>query len=128
MKLRNCTCFVESNKSHYTNMTYLIIIESILLIFNIFLLITFSVGLFGLSKVGSKSGGAVDINYYSLGGFILYFIIYAYFVYCVYKLQENVKKDCECTQDWVRYLLYIQAIFILIGLVINTTYYVRLFL
>jgi hypothetical protein len=112
-KLKDCPCFQYKNETNYTNLTYLIIIESILLAFSI--IITFVIiGLIS-ATYSLKSGGAKGFINYVFIGLILQILIYGYFIYYVYKLYENVDKDCECTQSWLRYLLYIQTGFMLLA-------------
>ena len=50
---------------------------------------------------------------------ILLIIVYSFFVFYVYKLHENISDDCECSKSWLRYLLYIQSIFIAISVLSN---------
>lgn len=126
VKLRDCTCYQIRNKINYSNLTYLIIIESILLAFSIITLI----GLLStLSIVNSlKNGGGKKALHPSLYvGFTIYILINGYFIYYVYKLYENVDVDhkdtnehCECSHSWLRYLLYIQSLLILFGIIGNS--------
>ena len=114
-KLNNCTCFQVKNKINYSNISYLIVIETILLILYIFMLMTI---LYTISMVKNvKSGGSKSINPGHLIGLIIFVLIYGYFIFYVYKLYQNIDEDCECTQSWLRYLLYIQAILMLFTLV-----------
>ena len=107
-KLQSCTCYQIKNKLNYSNITYLIIIESILLfmyVVSLFLILN------TLRKIGNaKSGGGKSLSSAHLISLIIMILIYGYFVYYVYKLYENVDKDCECTQSWLRYLLYVQSL------------------
>ena len=62
---------------------------------------------------GSKNDGTLIFMYIFI---VLYFLIYGYFVYYVYLISENIKDDCECSKSPIRYLLYIQAFFIALNL------------
>ena len=131
--LKTCSCYEAINKLNYSNITYLIVIESIILIMNIIGLI----GMIGLltnistlKKIGknikvNKLANKVNeinpnIHIYSIIVFI-YLIVYGYFIYYTYKLHENVDDNCKCTQSWLRYLLYIQATLMAIS-IINAIY------
>ena len=87
--LKSCKCFQEKNKNNYSNLTFLIIIESIILTMNIIL---------------------------ALG--TIYLGIYGYFIYNVYKIYENIDPNCDCTENWLRYLLYIQAVLMLVNVLL----------
>jgi len=108
-KLQECTCYQEKNKENYSNITYLIAIESIILAINIIYFIIFCGSIYFLNKI--KKGGAGKNNTLIYIALLLYIILYSYFVYNVYKIYQNVSSDCECTQNWLRYLLYIQTVF-----------------
>ena len=112
--LKKCLCFQKLNKENYSNINYLIIIETLTLI-------PFVISFIGslilyLSKNIKKGGGKNNINiksYYTVF-YIAYgigLLINTYFLYNVKKLAENVKKDCECSHNWIRYLLYIYSIY-----------------
>jgi hypothetical protein len=117
-KLKDCTCFQIKNKINYSNINYLIIIESIILFMYIISLIA---TLYSISIINNpKSGGGKSFNPSQLISLIIMILIYGYFVYYVYKLYENVDKDCECTQSWLRYLLYIQATLMFITIITQT--------
>ena len=121
-KLKSCTCFQIKNKLNYSNISYLIIIESILLIVYVFSLL---MTLYSLMIIGkSKSGGGKSLLSAHLISLIIMLLVYGYFIYYVYKLYENIDEDCECTQSWLRYLLYIQAVLMLSGIIgqIYTTF------
>lgn len=126
VKLRDCQCYQTRNKINYSNLTYLIVIESILMAFSI---ITLMGLLATMSAVNSlKSGGGKGTLHPSLYvGFTIYILINGYFVYYVYKLYENVdidrkgtKEYCECSNSWLRYLLYIQSLLILFSIMANS--------
>jgi len=116
-KLKDCQCFLDKNKSNYSNINYLIIIESILLAFQIiaFLSIVYIIYIINNSKIGG--GKETMITAYII--FLILFLIYGFFIYYVFKLSENISDDCSCSKSWLRYLLYIQTFFILLSLVGN---------
>ena len=109
--LKNCKCYQDKDRLNYSNITYLVIIESLIIAINIIAVISL---LFVLSYMNkSKSGGG------SFSKFLPYYVILAviflislYFIYYVYKLSENIDPNCPCSQSWLRYLLYIQAVII----------------
>lgn len=111
-KLKDCPCFQYKNETNYTNLTYLIVIESILLALSIIITLVV-LGLISATYT-LKSGGAKGFMNYVFISLVLQILIYGYFIYYVYKLYENVDEDCECTQSWLRYLLYIQTGFMIL--------------
>ena len=121
-KIKNCPCFIEKNKNNYTNINYLLIIEYIILSLNVFMSLSLLIFIFNYNSTSSltKKGGAIQ-NYPTplIIFFCLLFAVYSFFVYYVYKLHENISEDCECSQSWIRYLLYIQSIMIVISLSSN---------
>jgi uncharacterized membrane protein YozB (DUF420 family) len=116
-KLKECQCFLDKNKSNYSNINYLILIESILLAFQIiaFLSIVYVIYMINNAKIGG--GKDTIITAYII--FSILFLIYGFFVYYVFKLSENISDDCSCSKSWLRYLLYIQTFFIILSLVGN---------
>ncbi len=122
-KLRTCRCFQEKNNENNSNIDYLIIIEFLTIATNIILLMNL-VSLY-LSVDSLKSGGynaRTKITLYI--GLLVYLIVFGFFVYNIYKLSQNVDSDCLCTQDPIRYFLYLQGImtFINMILVINSLF------
>ena len=127
--LKDCACYEVKNKINYSNITYLIVIESILLIINVIGLVGMIGLLSNLSSLKNLTKGITinklsnKINKSSPGMHIysilmlVYAIVYGYFIYYTYKVHENVDDNCKCTQSWLRYLLYIQAILMAIGIV-----------
>jgi hypothetical protein len=120
--LQRCKCFNETNDNNYSNITYLIVIEAIILIFYIIMLLMLIGSYMGIDKI--KKGGYYNENemmmYYL--SFIIMLFIYSFFIYYVIKLHQNIKDDCQCAVSPVRYLLYIQTflmIIVLIGSIIN---------
>ena len=116
-KLKECQCFLDKNKSNYSDINYLIIIESILLAFQIiaFISIVYVIYIINNAKIGG--GKETMITVYII--FSILFLIYGFFVYYVFKLSENISDDCSCSKSWLRYLLYIQTFFIILSLVGN---------
>ena len=119
--LKNCSCYNELDKNNYSNLNYLIIIESILLSFNIIFAILCLIGIFYSNKL--QKGGNKNINYILYFAAIITLIIYGFFFYYVYKVHQNLNKihDCDCSQSKLIYLLYIQCIFMIFSL--GNTYY-----
>lgn len=116
-KLKECQCFLDKNKSNYSNINYLIIIESILLAFQIILLLSIIYAIYMINN--SKIGGGKNTMISAYIMFLILFLIYGAFVYYVFKLSENISDDCSCSKNWLRYLLYIQTFFITLSLVGN---------
>jgi hypothetical protein len=117
--LKKCTCYQDINNKNYSNINYLIIIESIILTLNIIMFIL-NVYLYNIFKILKKGGGDGGINNSHIIIYIIFIIVLfinIYFIYNVYKLYENVdksKEKCECSKSFVRYLLYFQVILIII--------------
>jgi uncharacterized membrane protein len=115
-KLKSCQCFLDNNSENYSNLGYLIGIQSIILVINIIMLV-FSVILLKGLDVLMSGGGNSDTSLYYIT-FIILLLIYSYFIYYVYKLYQNIDEDCECAQEWFRYLLYFQVILMIIQLIL----------
>jgi hypothetical protein len=127
--LKDCSCYKEENKTNYSNITYLIVIES-------FILTMFIIGLIGsifiiyymnnVKNIPIMTGGKQSSLYTFLIILLLFSLIgcgiQIYFIYNVYKLSENVNNECICTKSWLRYLLYIQTIIITFGLLMSVFY------
>jgi membrane protease YdiL (CAAX protease family) len=114
IKLNNCECYKIKNEENRSNLTYLLVIEFLLLIFYIIIVIVLASM---ISVINNFSGGAnkkMSMAYYI--GLLIYLLIYGFFIFYTYKLSQNVDPKCECTQSWLRYLLYIQAFVMLVGL------------
>jgi hypothetical protein len=114
--LKDCKCFEEKNVDNYSNLNYLITIESIVLALNIILTLGCIFVILAINDL--KSGGGENkaiLSYYII--FIIYILLYGYFMYYVYKLYQNVDENCDCTQSWLRYLLYFQIIFMIIQII-----------
>lgn len=114
IKLNNCDCYKIKNEENYANLTYLLIIEFLILTFNI--IITISL-VSAISMLNSFSGGGKNkMNSAFYISTLIYLLIYGFFIFYTYKLSQNVDPKCECTQSWLRYLLYIQAFLMLVNL------------
>ena len=112
-RLKYCPCFQVENINNRTNLDYLIIIEAVGIALNVVMLIQLVSLYFAVSTM---RGGGKEIKFYMLFILFLYIIVYGYFIYFVYKLSQNIKYDCLCAQSPIRFLLYAQAILILIYL------------
>ena len=113
-ELKKCACF-QNDEAKKINLNYLIIIEAIMLFFQIVMFLFILSMIIKLKNFsgGSENDGSLIFMYIFI---VLYFLIYGYFVYYVYLLSENIKDDCECSKSPIRYLLYIQAFFIALNL------------
>lgn len=111
-KLKSCQCFQDNNSKNYSNINYLIGIESIILIINIILALFF---LFAINKINELTSGGSndDLTIYYIT-FIILLLLYGYFIYYVYKLYQNIDENCECAQSWIRYLLYFQVLLLIL--------------
>ena len=124
-KIKDCPCFIEKNKNNYTNINYLLNIEYIILLLSIFLLIILIFLIYTLYNLKTPYNSNKKIrsknNLSPLRIFIsiLRIIIYILFIFYVYKFHENISEDCECSKSWIRYLLYIQTIFMTISIFFN---------
>lgn len=118
--LKNCSCYQEIDKNNYSNLTYLVIIEAIILSFNIILFILYSALIFYNNKL--QKGGNKNINYLIYLLTIIPLIIYGVFFYYIYKLHQNLNKnnECECSKSKLIYLLYLQCIFMIGGLIFSS--------
>jgi hypothetical protein len=115
--LKKCKCFLEENETSI-NINYLIIIESIIMAFQVvvFIYILSLLGRLENFNGGSRSTGE---SFFMFIYFILYFLIYGYFIYYVYLLSQKMPENCECANSPIKYLLYLQTIIIFINLVMT---------
>ena len=111
-ELKKCDCF-QNDEGKKINLNYLIIIESIILFFQIIMFFTV---LHLIIKLKNFSGGNKENSIFMYIFLVLYFLIYGYFIYYIYLIFENIKYDCECSRSPIRYLLYTQAILYAISL------------
>jgi Tfp pilus assembly protein PilO len=112
--LKKCSCFNNSD----VNLTYLIVIESIILTLNIITTVLLILAFIMLNNVKS-GGGNSNVRLYIIITLIIQISILGYFVYNVYKLSKNIDENCNCSKDWLRYLLYIQSIIMLFSVIFN---------
>ena len=117
-KLQVCSCYNEINENNSSNLTYLVVIEAIILTITIISTIVILVTIYTIRNIKQK-GGRQQLGLLAIVFLIINLGITIYFVYNVYKLSQNVKPDCECTKSWLRYLLYIQSVFMIIGIIGN---------
>ena len=114
--LKKCRCFQEENSMNKSNIEYLIIIEAVTIAMNVIVLINLLSIYMNVDKL--KSGGySGKTKLFIYIGVLIYLTVYGFFVHNVYKLSQSVDEDCLCSQDPIRYLLYFQAILILIYLI-----------
>lgn len=116
--LKNCNCFIENNEENKANVDYLIIIESIGIAVNIIILLR-SISLYmDINKIKSGGGNVNAILTYSIAA-LINLLVYGFFVYNVFLLSKNIDPTCECTQNPIRYILYLQAIFTSISILVS---------
>ena len=116
--LKNCQCFQDENIKNVSNIDYLIIIEALSLAMNIIILINLISLYLSVDKIKSGGSYSFDTKLSLFIGILVYIIVYGFFVYNVFKLSENVKYDCVCSTNPIRYLLYIQAFITFIYLIL----------
>ena len=112
-ELEKCDCFLEKNAENNANLKYLIYVEYFILALNIISVLS-CVYLLAMSN----QKGGMDIyrmKMYLIIYLLVYVSIFGYFVYSFYKLQKNIDESCECASSSFRYLLYIQAFLMAIG-------------
>ena len=71
-----------------------------------------------INKIKSGGGNVNAILTYSILA-LINLLVYGFFVYNVFLLSKNIDPTCECTQNPIRYLLYIQAIFTSISILLS---------
>jgi magnesium-transporting ATPase (P-type) len=120
-KLQSCACYNDKNVHNYSNLTYLVIVEAIILTLFIIQTIVVIVGIFAINNIKQNGAGKENMNAYLIVSLIINLAITIYFVYNVYKLSENVDPQCDCSENWLRYLLYIQSFIMALGIVGNLT-------
>lgn len=117
-QIENCTCYQVKNDFNYSNVKYLIFIESLILILNVIIFIFILSSLFLKDKIKS-GGGSNSMFLFLFVCLLVYLLVYGYFIYNVYQVYKNTDENCLCTQSWLRYLLYIQAVTMLFGIFSN---------
>lgn len=118
-KLQSCDCYRDKNEENYSNLTYLVIIEAIILTLYVISTVVIIIGIFAIKDIKQSGAGEKSMTTYLIVTLIVNLAITMYFVYNVYKLSQNIDAKCDCTKDWLRYLLYIQALFMTIGIIGN---------
>jgi hypothetical protein len=112
-ELEKCDCFLEKNAENNANLKYLIYVEYFILALNIISVLS----CFYLLATSNQKGG-MDIQtmkMYLILYLVIYIGVFGYFVYSFYKLQQNVDAACACASSSMRFLLYIQAFLMAIG-------------
>lgn len=112
-ELEKCDCFLEKNAVNNANLKYLIYVEYIILALYIISVLSCVYLL-----IMSNQKGGMDIQrmkMYLMLYLVVYIGIFGYFVYSIYKLQQNIDASCACASSSFRFLLYIQAFFMAVG-------------
>ena len=118
-KLQKCECYMNVNKS---NISYLLFIEYLFLILYVIMIITLVIGLIRMNSIqkGGSGNSQIHMRTVSIITFLIFFVIYGYFLYNVYKIHTSndlTSKNCDCARNnWLKYLLYIQSLFMLMSL------------
>jgi len=115
--LRNvdkCTCYNEENNPNI-NIKYLIAIETLLIIINIIGFLYCSYSLYSIKNI-QNGGGMFKNQTLNIVYTVVYTILYSIFIYYVYNYAKKVDISCNCTYNWIRYLLYIQSFFMLFSI------------
>ena len=113
-ELEKCDCFLEKNAVNNANLKYLIYVEYVILALNIISVLSCIYLL-----IMSNQKGGMDIQRMKMFLMIyltIYIGIFGYFIYSFYKLQQNIDASCACSSSSMRFLLYIQAFFMAMGL------------
>jgi hypothetical protein len=113
-ELEKCDCFLEKNVENNANLKYLIYVEYFILALNVISVLSCVYLL-----IMSNQKGGMDIQrmkMYLMLYLAIYIGIFGYFIYSFYKLQQNVDAACACASSSMRFLLYIQALFMAMGL------------
>ena len=112
-ELEKCECFLKKNAENNANLKYLIYVEYVILALNVISVLSCVYLL-----IMSNQKGGMDIyrmKMYLTIYLLIYIGIFGYFVYSFYKLQQNIDAACACASSSMRFLLYIQAFFMAIG-------------
>ena len=112
-ELEKCDCFLEKNAENNANLKYLIYVEYFILALNIFSVLSC---VYLLAMSNQKGGMDIQkMKMYLILYLVIYIGVFGYFVYSFYKLQQNVDAACACASSSMRFLLYIQAFLMAIG-------------
>jgi len=115
--LRNvdkCTCYNEENNPNI-NIKYLIAIEILLIITNVIGFLYCSYSLYSIKNI-QNGGGMFRNQTLNIIYTVIYTILYSIFIYYVYNYAKKVDISCNCTYNWIRYLLYIQSFVMLFSI------------
>ena len=112
-ELEKCDCFLEKNVENNSNLKYLIYVEYFILALNIISVLSC---VYLLAMSNQKGGMDIQrMKMYLILYLAIYIGVFGYFVYSFYKLQQNVDAACACSSSSMRFLLYIQAFLMAIG-------------
>lgn len=120
-RLKTCSCFIEKQNPNYKVNVAFLQFYQVLEIFALFIFICFMAlyknKLFKTSNLKNKLG----MRFFTLFSGIIFLVISGYVSYNSFLLFLMAKKDCECLQDWQKYIVYVQGIF-------NSIYFLRILL
>jgi hypothetical protein len=117
-QIKDCKCFQEKNKLVGVNITYIYMLEIIILILGIVMFVQLVIAKIFIKK--NKSGGNNENSNILLKiTFLINIIVSGYLIYNIIKLSQIPIDDCECDKSSLRYLLYIQATIMTISLFFN---------
>lgn len=114
-QIKDCKCFQEKNKLVGVNITYIYILEIIILVLGLFTFIQLVISRSLINRV-INGGNKQNSNNSLKIMFFITIIINGYLIYNIAKLSEIPIDDCQCDNSSLRYLLYIQAILMVISL------------
>ena len=104
VNLENCECFDTPNNN--VNLDLLKFYEIYLAVGNIILFISLYV--FLKNRGGNKMGRHVNRAFIQVLLLIL-IVLYYYVTINIFRVYKLIKEDCACTQQWERFILYIQG-------------------
>ena len=120
-KLKSCSCFLEKQNPHYKINVDFLQLYQILEIISLFIFVTF----LGIYKrqfgIGSRASRKTGMKFFILLSAILFLFITGYVSYQSLLLYFMSKKDCQCLNEWPKYIVYVQGVF-------NSIYFLRLLL
>ena len=113
-----CPCFEEKNKENYSNLNYLIIIQYYFLFICIFSILGSLSTLIIASNMEGGKGMNIKLGkglmYLNIVFAIILALVSGFFAYFTWKLYQNVDVKCDCSMSKLRYLIYLQGIFMII--------------
>lgn len=109
-RLRKCRCFLQENPDNMRNLTHMVNMEY------------YFMGALGLSALYLVLASVFKVRMPLLTAIIgLVFLaarlMQLYFLYLTYGVIMDTHKDCECSNQNLRYLLYTQAVLIVLALI-----------